>query len=819
MYLRRVERRDDDGRTTGHVQLVDNRWGEGGTRADVLVDLGPEEGLDLQVLRQLTASVSSYVDERDGTPVDGAQVRGAGRDAARWRERMARGRAGDGLTGPPTPAGAPSAGLDVFIGRERELTELRQFLARSPLVTIIGPGGVGKSRLTSEFLHNRLSPRRYPAGVWWIELAPLPPASPITYAVAEVVGASARPGTSIEEAIARNCAAGAGLLVLDNCEHVAEECAHLLGWLLQRCPDLTVLATSREALRIAGEQLLPLATLAVPGPRSSPPHGHVPGESPTSAQQIRAVDSVRLFVERARAVSPGFALTDESAAAVARICAGLDGLPLAIELAARQVAVLPPDRLASALDGDAAPLVGADRGRPERHQSLRAAFDWSYGLLGDDERLVFCRLSALPGGFDLDTAAALCGDVLDERALPALLLALSNKSLVVPEPSAPGSGRFRILGPLRAIGRDYLRGAGELVEVHQRLIAWLAGIAETVFTDVDAIDRINGRLMQEEHNLRYAVRIAQAELDSRLPWLALALTRVLQLEGDLTAARSLIETVQPAAGPGAAETVVDGLARIGLASVLRDAGELRRAEHEAEQALKVAQRLGDQALTVTALKALSLALMTLGEFATATTLESQLLEILRALGATRAMADSLNILAWTSLLEGRLEEADLAASEALLKLPSDSAPNVYVATAHTAATVALLRGRLDQARAYYSIGLLTASADVQFIPYNLEGLALVAAREGDPERAVRLLHAAEAERGHSQAQRDPWWSALCDETLAAARNELVEADATAAAEAGRELTAAQATAYALGGPRPSPTTSPSGGHLSRDPGP
>jgi non-specific serine/threonine protein kinase len=287
------------------------------------------------------------------------------------------------------------AELTSFVGRRGELAEVRRLLAGSHLVTLTGPGGVGKTRLA---LRAAAGLRRaFPGGAWLVRLDQLRDQALVARAVAGALGLQDRAGFSPEAALAEYLAGRQLLLVLDNCEHLMDATAKLADLLLRAVAGLRVLATSREALTIDGETVLAVPPLPVPeaGP-------------PLTAAQLGAFPAVRLFAERAAQVVPGFALTEANAAAVAGICRRLEGLPLAIELAAARLPVLSPEQIDERLGGRLGLLTRGGRARAARQQTLRASIEWSYELCSPAERLLWARCSVFAGGFELDAAEGVC---------------------------------------------------------------------------------------------------------------------------------------------------------------------------------------------------------------------------------------------------------------------------------------------------------------------------------------------------------------------------------------------------------------------------
>ncbi len=403
-------------------------------------------------------------------------------------------------TAPALPTNVPRA-LSTFVGRAREQRDLREAIARGRLVTITGPGGSGKTRLARE-LADALAhgaddaAARFADGVWWVDLAPLADGTDVAPAIAAVLQVNAAPGRDLLTVLAGALQTRRALLVLDNCEHVVDACAAAVEALLRAAPGLTVLATSREALAVEGEVAWLAPPLAHPGLATLAAVARAQG-GPTAAS-LAEYDAVRLFVDRARATLPAFALTDRNAAAVADICARLDGLPLALELAAASVGTLGVEVLAERLDDAFTVLTRGRRTAPSRQRTLRALLDWSYALLGDDERRLLRRLSVFRAGFTLEAVEAVCGE--DEFAPdeedPAALLVTGTHSIAVVRLVAAlgrlvelslldvreegGEVRYRLLETVRQYGAALLRGTDDAPLVRARHARWVARLAMAV---------------------------------------------------------------------------------------------------------------------------------------------------------------------------------------------------------------------------------------------------------------------------------------------------------------------------------------------------
>ena len=353
--------------------------------------------------------------------------------------------------------GFPAA-LTSFIGRAGPVHEVAGLLGECRLVTVTGPGGAGKTRLAGEVARQMAA--RFADGVWLAELALVQDLAQVPGVVATALGVRDLPGTSQVDALARVLARQQLLLVLDNCEHVIAAAAELCAGLLVACDDVRVLATSREPLAVAGEARYRLGPLALPGP--------------DDAADAGGSEAVALFADRARRADAGFALDDQAGPAVARLVRRLDGMPLAIELAAARVEALGVEQLLDRLDDRFALLVGGDRLAAGRQRSLAATVQWSYQLLDEDERRVFRAVSVFPGPFTLEGAEAVAG----AGAAPAVLRLVDCSLLVPPRAGADGRVRYVMLEMLRTYGARLLAQFGEQPTVAAALAGWALGVAE-----------------------------------------------------------------------------------------------------------------------------------------------------------------------------------------------------------------------------------------------------------------------------------------------------------------------------------------------------
>jgi predicted ATPase len=380
--------------------------------------------------------------------------------------------------------------LTSFVGRERELAELGALLDSTRVLTLTGAGGCGKTRLALRLAADRVD--CYPGGAWCLELAPLSDPALIDSALATMLGVRPLPARTPVEAAVLHLAGRRALVLLDNCEHVVEPCRQLAGALLRGCPDVTVVATSREPLGVGGE-----TTWRVPS--------------------LRRSDAAGLFLERAVKVRPNFALTGDDAPRVAEICQDLDGIPLAIELAAARVRVLSVERIAAELADRFHLLTGGERGALPRLQTLRASVDWSHELLDAPERTLLRRLGVFQGGFTIDACEAVCADdELDRYAVLDVLTSLVDKSLVLVG-ERESSSRFALLETIRHYALERLAESGETGRLRDRHADAFLGLAESTAPILGTDAGSGDTLGADAANLHAAIdHTAQAESEKAL---------------------------------------------------------------------------------------------------------------------------------------------------------------------------------------------------------------------------------------------------------------------------------------------------------------
>ena len=623
----------------------------------------------------------------------------------------------------------PSLELTSFVGRERELVDIKRLLSGSRLVTLMGPGGAGKTRLSLQVAADLIE--RFRHGVWLVELAPLSDPAVVVQTVATVFGVREMTGRPLIDSLIDYLRTRELLLVLDNCEHLVAASAHLANALLRGCPKLRILTTSREALGTAGEVTFLVPSLSVPDPKRV-----------TSVDQLTQFDATRLFLERAAISNPRYVVTDAQAPVVAQISQRLDGIPLAIELAAARVKVLPVEQIARRLDDRFRLLTGGSRTGLMHHQTLRAAVDWSYDLLSEEERVLFRRLSVFAGGFSLEAAEAVCiGDGIAAEDVLDLLARLVDKSLAIAEEKGRDI-RYRMLETIRLYSREWLVASGEAGAVLRRHLDWHLGLAEQAESAVQGPDQLTwlDRLELDYDDFRAALQLAKAEgasVESGAR-LAGALHRFWALRGYLREGRGWLEEALALNGVSAS---VRAKAAYGASVLAFLQGNYERAQALSTESLKSYRELNDPLGIALSLNILGIVTRNRGDYRRARTLLEESLTLSRQSGHTWAQAEALNILGVVERRQGNHGQATAMFDEGLAIWRQLGDKWGLAATLGHLGVVARHQGDYARARTLHeeSLALRRQLGDKRSVTADLSSLGVVARHLGNYEQARVLL--------------------------------------------------------------------------------
>ena len=733
--------------------------------------------------------------------------------------------------------GAPAHNLPLqftsFIGRVQEIAAVRRELARSRLLTLTGPGGIGKTRLALRAAENEV--RAFPDGIWFVDLAAVLDEASVIDVVVRALGILERPTepliATLQNAIGERCL----LLILDNCEHLVARCADLADRLLRACPELRILATSREALGIGAERVWRVPPL------------HVPEMATAAAvEQLAQSDAAALFMERAATAHAEFLPGEKSGPAIAEICRRLDGIPLAIELAAARAKHISIQQIMEHLDDQLGLLSRGSRSSPSRQQTLRSTINWSYQLLSDPERLLFDRLSVFADGWTLEAAEAVCvGDLILRSDVLDLLSRLVDKSLVIAELGSAERARYRMIETLHEYAREHfrLREKHEVDSVRGRHVEFFTNLAEQAQAHLGAINQEwLQQLVLEHDNFRAALsRTIESRDAEQGQQLAGALYPLWLVRGHLSEGRSWLSRALrlPVAGQGASGARPRARAQQGLAAIAFAQGDYQAARGAFSAALDLWRQVGDQAGVAFAAIGLGNTRTYLGDLMAgresleagisaarqseqpvalvlgltflsrveqdarnldlARQLAEEGVEVATACGFTRGLCSSLVFLGDIIHEQGDLDKAEAVLREARV-VANRAGDHAFASYASCGLSrLALDRGDLQSARHELIAGLEHARqpGEKRAMAHAVEYAAAVAVANHDPAQALTLVSASAAAREAGGPAMRPVERDRLAPFLAEARAGLSYADATKAWEHGRTLPLEGAVEIAL----------------------
>ncbi|MGD9891360.1 MAG: LuxR C-terminal-related transcriptional regulator [Dehalococcoidia bacterium] len=750
--------------------------------------------------------------------------------------------AGDPAAASPSmPADVTAATLPAprtpLIGREHERAALRDLVLHPEvrLVTLTGTGGCGKTRLALQVAADLAA--TFPDGVRLVELAPVTDASLVPSAVAAAVGVGEAPGVPLLNTLVAAFRRQPQLLVLDNCEHLVDACAQLAEHLLDGCPALCILVTSREPLGAGGERQWRVPPLVVPDPDTLPP-----------LDKLADYPAVQLFLDRARAVRPDFDLTPGNAEAVARICARLDGIPLALELAAARVRVLAVEQILMRLDDALRLLTGGGRAAPTRQQTLQATLDWSYDLLTAQDQIFFRRLAVFAGGFDLAAAEYLTfpaplpcegrgephstGDAsiligstkpISVQPHPArtppflaregglgglgldLLTRLIDKSLVQVDDGEPAS-RFRLLEPVRQYAAHHLMASGEHEQVASQHAAWYLSVAEQAASELRGPAQVVwlGRLDRDYDNLRAALNQADQCGDREmLARLAVALSAYWEVHGTMSEGRRWLEPVLANDQPRPISTALRSRALLAAGRLAFFQADLAQATWYFTESMSLGRAAADEQIVAAALTWLGFVSNRQGNFAEAAQRLEESLVLHRTLGDSHDAAWAMHGLGSVASNQEDYGRATACFEESLSRFQvlGDRRFIAIASLEFGHAALAVAGGDLDRARRLLRDGLrgLLAVGDRAFMIAGLLTLAVAEARLDRPALAARLLGALSALRDAHGARITPVQREAEARLLDMLRPRLGNTVLAAALAEGQLLTVEQAITATLSG--------------------
>ena len=634
--------------------------------------------------------------------------------------------------------------LTSFVGRKRELNEVKEKIKSTRLLTLTGPGGSGKTRLAIQLGTDLIDSFHH--GVWWVDLTALTDKSLVPHSIAKSLGVREVAGQSLVETIVHFLHAKHLLLILDNCEHLIEPCAHIAHYLSERCDQLKILATSREALRVTGEQTWLVPTLSLPAPQKI-----------SIIDLLLEYEGIRLFVDRAQTANADFTLTEQNASFVTQICSRLDGIPLAIELAAARAKLLTPEQIADRLDDRFQLLTNGSRTAPARHQTLQAVMDWSYDLLNEKEQTLFRTLAVFSGSWDLDATEAICSvnGHLEKREILDLLSNLVDKSLVIREGDQNGRSRYRLLETIHQYALEALTRSSETHEIQEHHLEHYLKLVESVhahlgffLSDQETLSWL-GVLIPEHDNLRAAISFCEANPSHTEAGLKMAgyLHWYFIVHNHLSEGREWIRKLQ--ASKAAVSPRVQAQAYLTSGFLACWQGDFSSARPSLQTSLNLFEELQDGAGTAFSLHGLGFAANGLGEHAEAGQSFGRCLQIAREIDDKWLISIALHFIAVGTSFQGNYELARSQFEECIkiMQEGHGTAQGIAFSEFHLG-RIARIRDDFETAFIRHKTGLelFMRMGDLRGIGYSFFGFACLEQAEENHQRAAKLFGAMDSIR-------------------------------------------------------------------------